>query len=58
MTWWTPRLGSSTSADGPNAGEFAKPIEATRSLIVPTLSLLEVFKRIAHSAAMTRRSGP
>src|SRR5437879_11756501 len=34
-------------ADGPNAGEFAKPIEATRSLIVPTLSLFEVFKRIA-----------
>ena len=33
--------------DGPNAGEFAKPIEATRSLIVPTLSLFEVFKRIA-----------
>jgi len=34
-------------ADGPNAGEFAKPIEATRSLLVPTLSLFEVFKRIA-----------
>ena len=34
-------------ADGPNAGEFAKPIETTRSLIVPTLSLFEVFKRIA-----------
>jgi toxin FitB len=34
-------------ADGPNAGEFAKPIEASRSLIVPTLSLFEVFKRIA-----------
>ena len=26
---------------------FAKPIEATPSLIVPTVSLLEVFKRIA-----------
>ena len=34
-------------ADGPNAGEFARPIAATRSLIVPTLSLFEVFKRIA-----------
>jgi toxin FitB len=34
-------------ADGPNAAEFARPIEATRSLIVPTLSLFEVFKRIA-----------
>jgi toxin FitB len=33
-------------ADGPNAGLFAKPIEATRSLIVPTLSLFEVFKRV------------
>src|SRR6267154_1695164 len=34
-------------ADGPNAGEFAKPIEAARSLIVPTLSLFEVFKRVS-----------
>jgi predicted nucleic acid-binding protein len=34
-------------ADGPNATAFAKPIEATRSLIVPTLSLFEVFKRIS-----------
>ncbi len=25
---------------------FAKPIEATRSLLVPTLSLFEVFKRV------------
>lgn len=33
-------------ADGPNAAEFAKPIEATRSLLVPTLSLFEVFKRV------------
>jgi predicted nucleic acid-binding protein len=33
-------------ADGPNAAVFAKPIEATRSLIVPTLSLFEVFKRV------------
>ena len=33
-------------ADGPNAAAFAKPIEATRSLIVPTLSLFEVFKRV------------
>jgi predicted nucleic acid-binding protein len=33
-------------ADGPNAGVFAKPIEATRSLLVPTLSLFEVFKRV------------
>ena len=34
-------------ADGPNAGVFAKPIEATRSLVVPTLSLYEVFKRVS-----------
>jgi predicted nucleic acid-binding protein len=33
-------------ADGPNAAIFAKPIEATRSLVVPTLSLLEVFTRV------------
>jgi toxin FitB len=33
-------------ADGPNAKVFAKPIEATRSLVVPTLSLFEVFKRV------------
>jgi len=34
-------------ADGPNASAFARPIEATRSLIVPTLSLFEVFKRVS-----------
>lgn len=34
-------------ADGPNAAVFAKPIEATRSLVVPTLSLFEVFKRVS-----------
>jgi toxin FitB len=34
-------------ADGPNAGVFAKPIEATRSLLVPALSLFEVFKRVS-----------
>jgi len=33
-------------ADGPNAVIFAKPIEATASLIVPTLALFEVFKRV------------
>jgi predicted nucleic acid-binding protein len=33
-------------ADGPNAGFFAKAIEATADLIVPTLSLCEVFKRV------------
>jgi predicted nucleic acid-binding protein len=34
-------------ADGPNASIFAKPIEATRSLLVPSLALYEVFKRVS-----------
>lgn len=33
-------------AGGPQARLFAKPIEDTASLIVPTLSLYEVFKRV------------
>jgi toxin FitB len=33
-------------ADGPNAAAFAKPIHATASLIVPSVSLFEVFKRV------------
>ena len=33
-------------ADGPNAAFFAQPIEDTRRLIVPTICLLEVFKRV------------
>ena len=33
-------------ADGPNAATFAKPIESTRNLVVPTLSIFEVFKRV------------
>ena len=33
-------------ADGPNADFFAKPITATADLVVPTLSLYEVFKRV------------
>ena len=32
-------------ADGPNAGFFAPAIEALEKLVVPTLSILEVFKR-------------
>jgi toxin FitB len=31
-------------SDGPNAGIFAKPIQNTTNLIVPTLSMYEVFK--------------
>jgi len=33
-------------ADGPNADFFAPAIENTRELIVPSISLYEVFKRI------------
>lgn len=33
-------------ADGPNADFFAKPIAATADLVVPTMSLYEVFKRV------------
>ena len=33
-------------ADGPNAAVFAKPIVETGSLIVPVLSIFEVFKRV------------
>lgn len=33
-------------ADGPNADKFAPAIENTRELIVPALSIYEVFKRV------------
>ena len=33
-------------ADGPNAAFFAPAIAATEKLVVPTLSLYEVFKRV------------
>jgi predicted nucleic acid-binding protein len=33
-------------ANGPNAGFFARAIERTDELIVPTLALYEVFKRV------------
>jgi len=33
-------------ADGPNAGFFAPPLEDADKLIVPTICVLEVFKRI------------
>ena len=33
-------------ADGPGAGYFANAIEDTEALIVPTISLYEVFRRI------------
>lgn len=33
-------------AGGGNADFFARPIEATSALVVPTLSIYEVFKRV------------
>ena len=33
-------------ADGPNASFFAEPIEDAEGLVVPTLTLFEVFKRV------------
>lgn len=33
-------------ADGPNADFFAKPITTTGELVVPSVSLYEVFKRV------------
>lgn len=33
-------------ADGPNAGEFAEVIADTERLIVPGITLFEVFKRV------------
>jgi toxin FitB len=33
-------------ADGPNADFFAPPIQDTDELLVPTICILEVFKRI------------
>lgn len=40
-------------AGGPNAGRFAPPIQNTRELIVPTLSLYEVFKRVFQQRSET-----
>ncbi len=33
-------------ADGPNADFFAKPLEDTDDVLVPTICILEVFKRL------------
>ena len=33
-------------AEGPNADFFAKAVERTNELVVPTVSLYEVFKRV------------
>ena len=36
--------------DGPNASEFAQAIEAPEELVVPTLTVFEVFKRTCQIA--------
>ncbi len=40
-------------ADGPNASEFAAAIEDVESLMVPSLILFEVFKRVLQQADET-----
>lgn len=39
-------------AEGPNAGFFAPAIEKTLDLIVPSVSLYEVFKRVLQQRGM------
>ena len=40
-------------ADAPNANKFAPAIQNTEDLIVPTLSLYEVFKRVSQQRSET-----
>jgi predicted nucleic acid-binding protein len=40
-------------ADGPNADKFAPAIQSTRELVVPTLSIYEVFKRVLQQRSET-----
>jgi predicted nucleic acid-binding protein len=40
-------------ANGPNASFFAKPIERTEDLIVPSLTIYEVFKRVLQQRSET-----
>ena len=40
-------------ASGPNADFFSEPIEETAELLVPTISLYEVFKRILQQRSET-----
>lgn len=39
-------------AEGPNAGFFAPVIEDTQGLIIPSVSLYEVFKRVLQQRGM------
>lgn len=40
-------------ADAPNAEKFAPGIHSTRALLVPTLSIYEVFKRVLQQRSET-----
>ena len=40
-------------ADGPNASYFAPAVEAVDELVVPTINLLEVFKRMRQQLGRT-----
>ncbi len=40
-------------ADAPNAEKFAPGIQSTRELVVPTLSIYEVFKRVLQRRSET-----
>ncbi len=40
-------------ASGPNAELFSEPIEETEDLLVPTISLYEVFKRVLQQRGET-----
>ena len=40
-------------ADAPNAEKFAPGIQRTRELVVPTLSIYEVFKRVLQQRSET-----
>ena len=40
-------------ADAPNAEKFAPGIQSTRDLVVPTLSIYEVFKRVLQQRSET-----
>lgn len=45
-------------ANGPNAPFFARPIEATDELVVPSLTIYEVFKRVLQSVLRIVTANP
>ena len=42
-------------ADGPNASFFSRPLEETADLVVPTITIYEVFKVVPPSTRRIRR---